>query len=158
MSTPTYYWEDFDTHFKLETAPRTVTKEEIIGFASQFDPQPFHLDEEAAKQSILGGLCASGWHTCAITMRMVCDAFLLRSSSLGSPGIEHIKWLKPLYAGDTVTVLIECLEHRASASKPDIGLIKWRWTVLNQARETLMTLESWVMLGRRPAEANPASE
>jgi acyl dehydratase len=101
--------------------------EEIIDFATKFDPQPFHLSEEAGKASLFGGLCASGWHTCAITMRMMCDEFLLETASLGSPGLENIRWIKPVRPGDTLHVRSVVLEARPMESKPHIGLVLVRW-------------------------------
>jgi acyl dehydratase len=93
----------------------------------KFDPQPFHLSEEAGKASLFGGLCASGWHTCAITMRMMCDEFLLETASLGSPGLENIRWLKPVRPGDTLHVRSVVLEARPMESKPHVGLVLVRW-------------------------------
>ncbi len=97
-----YYWEDLQAGRVLDLGTVTPTAEEIKHFAAQFDPQPFHLDEEAGRQSVFGGLCASGWHTCAMAMRLTVDNFLRESSSMGSPGLESLKWLKPVYPGDTL--------------------------------------------------------
>ena len=97
-----YYWEDMPVGSTRDLGTITPTAEEIVAFATQFDPQPFHLDEEAAKQSVFGGLCASGWHTCSMAMRLMVTNFLLESSSQGSPGLENIKWLKPVFPGDTL--------------------------------------------------------
>src|SRR5829696_8294868 len=97
---PRYYWEDFVLGAVDEFGPRTVTREEIIAFASEFDPQPMHLDEEAARGTMLGGLAASGWHTCAIFMRMISDWFVLDSASWGGPGVDELKWLRPVRPGD----------------------------------------------------------
>lgn len=93
---PKYYWEDFVPDSVEEFGPRTVTREEIVDFAAQFDPQPMHLDEEAARETMLGGLGASGWHTCAMLMRMLCDGFLLETASQGSPGVEEVRWMQPV--------------------------------------------------------------
>ena len=101
-------------------------------FARKFDPQPFHVDEAAAKQSMFGGLIASGWHTCALAMRMMCDAYLLDAASMGSPGVEEIRWLKPVRPGDTLRVRCIVLEARPLESKPHVGLVRNRWEVLNQ--------------------------
>ena len=89
------YWEDFPVGAVFEFGGVTLTREAIVDFASRYDPQPFHLDDAAAEASLFGGLSASGWHTCALTMRMMCDAYLNRSASLGSPGIDELRWLKP---------------------------------------------------------------
>src|SRR5262249_27238976 len=120
---------------------KTVTREAIIGFAREFDPQPFHVDEEASRNSLFGSLCASGWHTCALAMRMMCDDYLLESASMGSPRLENIKWLKPVFPDDTLRVRLHVVEARPMASKPRIGLVRSRWEVLNQRGEAVMTME-----------------
>lgn len=127
-----------------------VTREAVLAFAQQFDPQPFHLDDSAAEASLFGRLSASGWHTCAMTMRMMCDHYLLRSASLGSPGIEAVRWLKPVYPGDTLSVRLQILEARPMSSRPGVGLMKSSWIVRNQDQEAVMTMESWGMFRRRP--------
>ncbi|HUL64576.1 MAG TPA: MaoC family dehydratase [Burkholderiaceae bacterium] len=151
------YWEDFLAGSVREFGSKTVTREAIIAFAREFDPQPFHVDEEAGRNSLFGELCASGWHTVAMTMRMMCDEYLLESASLGSPGVENLKWLKPVYAGDTLRVRLEVIEARPMASKPHVGLVRSRWEVLNQRAETVLTMEGWGMFGRRPAHQPGAS-
>ena len=152
MNTKTYkyYWEDFPVGKIREFGGITVTTEEIIDFARKFDPQPFHLSEEGGKASLFGGLCASGWHTCAITMRMMCDEFLLETASLGSPGLENIRWLKPVRPGDTLRVRSVVLEARPMESKPHIGLVKVRWETLNQNNEEVAQMEGYGMYRRRP--------
>ncbi len=109
-----------------------VTEAEIIEFASKYDPQFFHLDHEAAKGSLFGGICASGWHTCAMTMSMMVDNMDERGTSLGSPGVDSLKWLKPVYPGDVLSVRMEVLETRASKSRPNIGFVTSKTTVSNQ--------------------------
>lgn len=126
-----------------------VTKDEIIAFASQFDPQPFHLDEEAGKASMLGGLAASGWHSCSIMMRMMFDGFMNGSTSLGSPGIDEVKWLKPVFPGDVLSVRREVLEARPSASKPDRGIVRFRFELMNQKGEVVMEQTNPILFGRR---------
>jgi acyl dehydratase len=137
-----------------------VSREAVIAFAQQFDPQPFHVDDEAARASLFGGLCASGWHTCAMAMRMMCDGYLLDSASLGSPGIDNLRWLKPVFPGDTLSVRMEVLDARPMASKPHVGLLRSRWEVRNQHGQPVMTMEGWGMFRRRhvaePAAAPPA--
>jgi acyl dehydratase len=128
----------------------TFTEEEIIAFARQFDPQPFHIDREAAKKSFFGGLIASGWHTCSIAMRLSVDTYVSKTVSLGSPGLDNIRWLKPVRAGDTIRYARVVLESRPSASRIDVGLVKGRWEATNQAGELVMTMEGWGMFGRRP--------
>ena len=108
-----------------------VTKEEIVEFAGKYDPQFFHLDEEAAKESLFGGLCASGWHTCAMTMAMMVENMDKTGRSLGSPGVDALRWLKPVYPGDVLSVRMEVLELTPSKSRP-IGFVKSKVTVLNQ--------------------------
>ncbi len=127
----------------------TVTREDIVRFAAEFDPQPFHLSEEAAQKSLFKKLSASGWHTCAMVMRMTCDAYLLDSTSLGSPGVENLKWTRPVYAGDTLRVRLTVLEARTMNSKPHVGLVRSRWEALNQHDEVVLEMEGWGMFGRR---------
>ena len=151
MTTKTYkyYWEDFPVGKVREFGGYVVTAEEIMDFARKFDPQPFHLSEEAGKASLFGGLCASGWHTCAMTMRMMCDDFLLETASLGSPGLESIRWLKPVYPGDTLRVRSVVLEARPMESKPHVGLLRARWEILNQKSEEVAQMEGYSMYRRR---------
>ena len=145
----TRYWEDFKVGEVEQIGGKRVDKEEIIAFARQYDPQPFHVDEAAAKQSIYGGLIASGWHTCAMVMRMMCDAYMLHSASVGSPGIDNLKWLKPVRPGDTISARRTTLEMRASKSKPDIGIVNNLWEVFNQSGEMVMSMQGYGMFRRR---------
>src|SRR5690348_5839361 len=110
------YFEDFKPGSVTEYGPRLVTREEIVAFAAEFDPQPMHLDEEAARSSMLGGLAASGWHTCCLLMRMAADGFILNSASMGAPGVDEVKWLRPLRPGTRVTLRVNVLESRVSNS------------------------------------------
>lgn len=151
-----YYWEDFPVGKIREFGSYQVTAEEIMDFARKFDPQPFHLSEEAGKASLFGGLCASGWHTCAMTMRMMCDEFLLETASLGSPGLENIRWLKPVRPGDTLRVRSVVLEARPLESKQHVGLVKVRWETLNQNNEEVAQMEGYGMYRRR-SHAKPAA-
>ncbi len=150
---PKYFWEDFAVGSTRESHPsgqgHTMTHAEIIAFAEQFDPQFFHLDEEAAKSSLFGGLCASGWHTASVTMRLMCEGWNLDSASLGSPGLEELKWLQPVMAGDILRVRIRVVAARPMASKPGIGLIQSDWTTLNQRDEMAMSMKGWGMLRMR---------
>jgi acyl dehydratase len=149
------HWEDFPVGQVRAFGAMPVTRDAVLAFAGQFDPQPFHLDEEAAKASLFGGLSASGWHTCAMAMRMMCDAYLLDSASLGSPGIDHLKWLKPVYPGDTLGVRLTVLESRPMASRPGVGLIRSQWEVHNQHGDVVLTMQGWGMFRRRtPAAAS----
>jgi acyl dehydratase len=126
-----------------------VTKEEIFEFATQFDPQPFHLDEEAAKKTLLGGLSASGWHTAAISMRLLYDSFLVHAASMGAPGVDELKWLKPVRPGDRLSLRANVLEKKESQSRPDLGIIQAQSDVINQNGELMMTLRAPLMLRRR---------
>ena len=149
MVVPKFYFEDFTTDWAAEYGPRRVTREEIIGFAAQYDPQPMHLDEEAARNTMLGGLAASGWHTCCIMMKMIADGLLLDTASMGAPGIEEVKWLKPVRPGDSLTVRGKVLWTRASQSRPDRGFVNFHWEVANNRGERVMTLVCPQMILRR---------
>ncbi len=142
-----YAFEDFPVGQVREFGSRQVSKEELLAFAAAFDPQPFHLDEETS--SLIGGLSASGWHTCAMVMRMMCDGYLLDSTSQGSPGIDKLRWLRPVRAGDTLRVRMTVLEARPSQSRPQIGLLRSAWEVFNQHDLPVMSMEGWGMFGRR---------
>ena len=144
------YWEDFPAGETVDMGSHTFTEAEIIAFAKQFDPQPFHVDPEAAKGSFFKGLVASGWHTCSVAMRLMVDKYVGRSASLGSPGLDNIRWLAPVRAGDTITYRRTTTETRPSESKPDIGLVHSRWQATNQRSEIVMTMEGWGMFKRRP--------
>jgi len=119
-----------------------VTREEVIEFASKYDPQPFHLDDEAAKNTFFGRLSASGWHTGAMAMRMMVDTWRdgEPTAGLGSPGLDELRWVKPVYPGDELSVEVELIEKRRSKSRPDMGLTKSRQTVFNQNGEIVMTM------------------
>ena len=148
---PQRHWEDFTPGSVFESEPRRVTREEIIEFAAAFDPQPMHLDEEAARQSFVGGLCASGWHTCAILMRIIADGFVLDAASMGATGCPEVKWLAPVKPGDRLRVRMKVLATRASKSRPELGFVDARFDMLNAQDLPVMTLTSHLMLGRRPA-------
>jgi acyl dehydratase len=145
-----WYFEDFIPGNVIELGQRTVNEEEIIAFAQQFDPQPFHVDHAAAAESIFGGVIASGWHTCSMIMRMVVDGFLNDSSSMGSPGVDEIRWILPVRAGDVLTVSAETMESRPSVSKPDRGVLITMWRATNQDGQLVCTIKGMGMFGRRP--------
>ena len=147
--TPTIYFEDFVVGAIHEMGHRLVDRDEVVAFAQAFDPQLFHVDEEAARSSSFGGLIASGWHTCAMVMRMMCDDYLLDAASLGSPGVDNIRWLAPVRPGDTIRAVRTVLEARVSKSKPGLGLVKSRWEVFNQNNEPVMTMEGMGMFACR---------
>ena len=143
------HWEDFEPGAVALYGPRLVTREEIVVFAAEFDPQPMHLDEAAASATLLGGLAASGWHSCSLIMRMICDGFIVNSTSMGSPGIDEVKWLKPLRPETNVRVRATVTNKRASKSKPDLGLVSFDFTMLDDADTALTTLTTTLMFGRR---------
>ena len=135
------YFEDLEVGATASFGAYEVTREEVTEFAEKYDPQPFHLDDDAAAKTHFGRLSASGWHTCAMCMRMMVDDMAeRRTASLGSPGIDELRWLKPVYPGDTLRVESELLEKRRSRSRPDMGITKSRQTVLNQHDEPVMTM------------------
>ncbi len=145
------YFEDFAPGQVLELGSRTISRESMLAFAREFDPQPFHLDDEAARRSIYGGLLASGWHTGSLMMRILCDGLLNDTASLGSPGIDELRWLKPVRPGDTLSVRMTVLEALPSRSKPDRGLIRSLTEMRNQHGEIVLTARGLSLLGRRPA-------
>ena len=132
-----------------ELGRHTFTEQEIVAFGRQFDPQPFHVDPEKARQGPFGSLIASGWHTCAVGMRLLCETLVNRTASLGSPGIDSIRWLKPVRAGDTVTYRRIVVESRASTTRKGVGLVKHRWEAVNQRNELVLTMEGWGFFGRK---------
>lgn len=151
--TPTLFWEDFTPGSVREFGAKLVERDDVIRFASEFDPQPFHLDEDAASRSLFGALSASGWHTCSMVMRMMCDGYLLDAAGLGSPGIDNLRWLKPVYPGDVLRVRMSILEARPMNSRPHVGLTRSRWEAIARrpdgTEETVMTMEGWGMFRRR---------
>jgi acyl dehydratase len=150
MTARTYYLEDFTPGMVLEFGGLEVTEEEIIGFARRYDPQPFHVDAEAGRASIFGGLCASGWHTTAMMMRMWVDNFLSPEASLGSPGIDELRWLKPVFPGDRLRCRVEVLETTPSRSRPFMGSVRQRTEVLNQKDEVVLRVTAIGLFRRRP--------
>jgi len=145
------YFEDFKPGDVIELGSRTISKERILAFAREFDPQPFHTDEEAAKRSIYGGLLASGWHTGSLLMRILNDGLLKDTASLGSPGVDELRWLKPVRPGDVLSARMTVLESIPSRSKPDRGLIRSLMELRNQHGEVVLTVRGLSLLGRRPA-------
>lgn len=149
MSDLKWYFEDFEAGRTIEVGARTISEEEIIAFARQFDPQPFHIDPDAAEKSFYGGIIASGWHTCSLMMRMMVDGFLRESASLGSPGVDEIRWLKPVRPGDTLAITNTVLEVRASDTRPDRGFVATEWQARNQHGELVATVKGTGMFKRR---------
>lgn len=148
---PKFCFEDFVPGSVEIWGAREITRDEIVAFAQEFDPQPHHLDDAAAEASILKGLSASGWHSCAIAMRMACDWFLLDTAALGSPGVEEVRWKKPVRPGDVLALRRTILESRISQSKPDRGLVPMIWELVNQSGETVMSMQATTIVGRRSA-------
>jgi len=147
------YFEDFPPGDVRESPPRTITREEMVDFARKYDPQPFHLDDDAAKKTIYGGLIGSGWLTVSVMMRLLWDTMLKDTVSLGSPGSDEIRWLKPVRPGDTLRARFTVVEAIPSRSKPDRGVVKTFTEILNQHEEIVMTMRGLGMFGRRPAAA-----
>ncbi len=146
------HWEDFPVGRVRELGPTApLTREQIVEFARQYDPQRFHVDEAAARESAFGGLVASGWQTCGLAMRLYVDEVLSRAASQGSPGVEKVRWLKPVRPGDALRLRVEVLEARPSASKPHLGLVRSRWQLRNQAGDAVMEMEGWGIFRRRDA-------
>ncbi|MCA3238827.1 MAG: MaoC family dehydratase [Curvibacter sp.] len=158
MATPKYYWEDLEVGSSRELGSVSPTREQILDFARQFDPQPFHLDDAAAATSVFGSLCASGWHTCAMAMRLMVDNFLSQSASLGSPGLESLKWTKPVYPGDTLSLRHRVLDRRPMASRPHVGLVRTVWEMHNQHGDQVLHMEGWGMFRRRTPATTQRNE
>ncbi|WP_274426550.1 MaoC family dehydratase [Chelativorans sp. YIM 93263] len=149
MTEKRWAYEDLTEGTVIDLGLHTVTKEEIVEFASAFDPQPMHLDEEAGGASLLGGLAASGWHTAAVFMRMMCEAFILDSTSQGSPGINELRWKRPVLAGDTLSGRSTVLARRPLKSRPGMGLVTFRHRVSNQRGEAVMDIENPILFRLR---------
>ena len=147
---PEIYLDDLAPGQVHELGRHTVGADEIVAFATSWDPQPFHLDQQVAAQSIYGGLIASGWHTCCIFMRLFADGLLNRAAAMGSPGVDEVRWLKPVRPGDTLLGRVEVLEVRPSRSRPDRGIARLRSSVSNQDGEEVLSFVAAVMFGRRP--------
>ena len=150
MPNQVIWWEDFRVGDSSEMGRHTFTEEEILAFGRQFDPQTFHADSAAAQDSVFGGLIASGWHTCAVGMRLMVESYLQKTVSLGSPGVDTIRWLKPVRPGDTLAYRRTVLQSRTSAKRKGVGLVKHRYEAQNQAGEVVLTMEGWGMFGRKP--------
>jgi acyl dehydratase len=144
------YFEDFPPGEAMTLGSHALTEAEIIAFAKEYDPQVFHVDPEAARRSSFGGLVASGWHSCGIFMRLVVDGLLRESSALASPGVDEIRWLKPVRPGDVLTARLTVLEATPSRSKPDRGLVKHACQLSNERGEVVMTMRTLGLFGRRP--------
>jgi acyl dehydratase len=146
---PEFYLDDLRPGQTFALGQRRVTREEIVDFATAWDPQPFHLDEAAAQASIYGQLIASGWHTACVFMRLFADGLLNRAAAIGSPGLDELRWLKPVYGGDSLDARVEILEVRPSRSRPDRGAARIRCVVSNQRGDEVLTMIATVMFLRR---------
>ena len=152
MSSPSYF-EDFEIGATQEFGEYQVTEEEIIEFAERYDPQPFHLSEAAGKAMHFGGLCASGWHTCSMAMRMIVEQMPIENNgALGSPGIDEIRWKKPVFPGDVLSMRSTILDKKYSKSRADMGTIFMQNEVINQNDELVMSNKPIVMVKRRDIE------
>ena len=146
---PELHFEDFAVGRVFDLGEKTLTKEEILAFATEYDPQPFHVDEEAAERSAFGGLIASGWHTAAVFMRLYADAVLSRAASMGSPGVEELRWLKPVRPGDTLSAAITVLDAVPSTRTPGRGTVYFVAEVRNGRGERVMTMKARGLFGLR---------
>jgi acyl dehydratase len=150
----TLYWEDLLPGSVRDLGTVSVDAQQIKEFAAKYDPQPFHLDEEAGRQSMFGALAASGWQTACLAMRLTVDNMLRHTDSKGSPGLDSLKWLKPVYPGDVLNLRHTILESRPLKSRPDTGLVRSRWEMFNQHGDKVLEMEGYGMFGRRsPASA-----
>jgi len=153
MTTIKYYWEDFVPGWEYMSPTRTLSAQQITTFAREYDPQTYHTDEEAAKSSPFGGLIASGWQTCAVAMRLMCDGYLLETSCIGSPGLDELRWLKPVRPGDTLRLHTTVLEQAPSQKDLRRGMVKFRWDVLNQEDQVVCSMTGkQYYLRRAPAQ------
>jgi len=153
-----YYWEDFIVGWQYESPTRTLSAQQITAFAREYDPQAYHTDEEAAKSTPFGGLIASGWQTCAVGMRLMCDGYLLETSCIGSPGLDELRWFKPVRPGDALRLRTTVVEQTPSAKNPARGTVKFRWEILNQSDKVVcLMVGSQHYLRRTPADAASSS-
>jgi acyl dehydratase len=146
---PRLTFEDFKPGTAMTYGRYAVTLDEIRAYASEYDPQPMHLDAVAAQRSLLGGLAASGWHSCCMMMRMLTDSFLINTSCMGAPGVDEVRWLKPVYPGDVLTVRHTVLSSKVSQSKPDRGFVSFHFEMLNQNGDVVLDQRNAIMFGRR---------
>jgi acyl dehydratase len=145
------FWEDFEVGQVRQLGSHLITAEEIVEFARQFDPQPFHVDPDRAQKTVFQGLIASGWHSASIWMRLYCDTVLHRATSLGSPGVDDLAWLSPVRPGDDLRASLEVISARPSQSRPDRGLVQIRGELTDQLGVVKLTVMAWGLFGRRRA-------
>ena len=147
------YLDDLTVGESWDSEPFVLTEEEIVAFATEFDPQPHHLDDEAANASILKGLSASGWHTCAIMMRMLCDGLVHRAASMGSPGIDEVRWMKPVRPDDLLTMRGEVKSARVSKSRPEMGIVDIEWSLFNEREQVALMRATGLYQVKNPEAA-----
>lgn len=147
-------FEDFSPGHFGTFGPRHVTRDEIIAFAREYDPQPMHLDDAAAEKSLLKGLSGSGWHLCSLMMLMICDGFINRTASLGAPGMNEVRWVSPLRPGDDLTLDVTVVDKRVSNSRPEMGFVTFDYVIKNAKGEPLMLAQCPMMVRRKPSEAS----
>ncbi|WP_046866348.1 MaoC family dehydratase [Microvirga massiliensis] len=165
---PRLHFEDFIPGTSQIYGSHEVSEESIIAFAREYDPQPFHVDPEAAKDTFVGTLIGSGWHSCSINMRLISDGFLLDTAAMGAPGIEEVRWLKPMLPGDVLCSRVTVMETRTSQSRPELGLVRFGLELIDQSDKAVLTQTNWILIARRgappptplrpPQETSPAGE
>ena len=148
------YYEDFEPGEKIDLGSRTISADEVIEFAKEFDPAPFHLSEADGRKSMLGGLAASGWHCCSLGMRMICDTVIKGTASQGAPGVDECKWLSPVYAGSTIRGTATVLGKRVSKSLPAIGFVKFEYAYFTDGGKPAFIISSSAMISRRASGAS----
>lgn len=154
MAEPSIWFEDLEPGETVTFGTVSVSEEDIVAFAQEWDPQPMHLSEEAGRDTLLGRLTASGWHVCCIMMRMMCEGYLLEAASRGAPGIDEVRWIEPVLPGDTLTGKRTVLEKRRSRSRPDLGVVRCRYEMVNQHGKPVMTATFPAFIGcREPVRA-----
>ena len=146
---PELAFEDFTSGRVFDLGTVTADRDEMVEFARRYDPQPFHVDEEAGRNSMFGALVASGWQTCGLAMRLTVDNLLRHTDSKGSPGLESLKWLKPVYPGDVLSLRHTIVESRPLRKRPDTGMVRARWELFNQHGDKVMEMEGYGFFGRR---------
>jgi acyl dehydratase len=145
------HFEDFVVGDTVSAGRLTVSQDDLLSYAKRFDAQDFHTDPEAAKASFVGELIASGWHSCSLLMRLIAETFILDSAGMGAPGIDEVKWLRPVLPGDTLAARRTVLESKASRSRPEMGLVRFRFELLNQHAQPVLEQTNWIMFARRGA-------
>ena len=143
---PLLTYEDFPVGRVFPLGPYTITEREIVEFASQYDPQPFHMDGQSEQAELVGGLIASGWHTCSLAMRMMCDAYLLDTASLGSGGLDEVRWHNPLRPGDTLVGEARVVERRVSKKRPEVGLVTFHYSLATSEDVAILTMKGMGMI------------